>query len=111
MIDWDAVVLGPVMGVFGESVLYAPVNSAPFQITHGVFDDGFAEIDPLGSPGVLSSHPTLGIQLSEFPADFDAKEAQGDRFTVLRTGVVYIVKAGEPDSHGHALLRANVARP
>lgn len=111
MIDWNAVVLAPVMGVFGERVRYMPANGAPFDTTHSVFDDGFQEVDPLGSPGVLSSHPVLGIQLSEFPAGFDAKEAQGDIFTVLRTGVTYIVKSGEPDSHGHALLRANLAPP
>ena len=46
-----------------------------------------------------------------FPPGFDAKEAQGDRFVVLATGATYIVHSGEPDSHGHALLRANIAPP
>jgi hypothetical protein len=109
VIDWNAVVLGPVMGVFGQQVLYQPANGTPFTIFHGVFDNGFVEVDPIGSPGVLSAKPVLGIQLSEFPAGFDAKEAQGDFFTMLSTGVTYIVKGGEADSHGHALLRANVA--
>lgn len=111
MIDWNAIVLAPVMGVFGEQVLYQPAVGTPFGINHAVFDDGFTEVDPLGSPGVLSAKPVLGVKLSEFPFGFDAKEAQGDRFTVARTGVTYIVRSGEPDSHGHALLRANVAPP
>jgi hypothetical protein len=111
VIDWSAVVLAPVMGVFGEQVVYMPAAGAPFTIQHGVFDDGFVAIDPFGPPAVLSSHPVLGILLSEFPTGFDAKEAQGDRFTVVATGKTYVVKDGEPDSHGHALLRANLAPP
>ena len=105
MIDWNAVLLAPVMGVFGEAVSYTPLTGASFAIT-GVFDDGFLEVDPIGAPGVLSSKPRLGIRLAQFPAGFDAKEAQGDLFTVLRTGVTYVVKAGRADSHGHALLEA-----
>jgi hypothetical protein len=111
MIDWSAVVLAPVMAVFGEEVRYMPAAGAPFTIKHGVFDAGFAPVDPFSAPAVLSSHPVLGILLSEFPPGFDAKEAQGDRFTVMASGITYIVKAGEPDSHGHALLRANLAPP
>lgn len=103
--------LAPVMGVFGQPVRYIPAAGAPFEIQRGVFDDGFASVDPFGPPAVLSSHPVLGIDLAEFPAGFDAKEAQGDRFVVLATGVAYIVKAGEPDGHGHAILRANLAPP
>lgn len=106
-VDWDALVIGPVMGVFGEPVVYSRLVGLPLSIT-GVFDDGFTEVDPVSRPGLMSSKPTLGIRLEQFPPDFDAKEAQGDWFTVVRTGKTYVVNDGEPDSHGHALLHANL---
>ena len=58
--------------------------------------------------GVTTSNPRLGIQLSQFPAGFDPKLAQGDRFTVKRTGRTYVVKLGMPDGQGGARLDANL---
>jgi hypothetical protein len=46
----------------------------------------------------------LGVRLSQFPAGYDPRNAQGDTFVVR--GVTYVVKDGRPDSHGGAHLEA-----
>ena len=107
MIDWNALVLGPTMGVFGEPVTYN-IGLQSYALT-AVFDEAFTSVDALSDPGVMSVHPVLGVRLSELPAGYDPENAQGDRFTVGRTGITYVVKSGRPDSHGHARLDANLA--
>ncbi len=125
MIDWDSIVIGPTVGVFGEPVLYQPMISAgplgpldsripgadPFQIT-GVFDSEYLELQPLaigdmiGMPShITSARPVLGIQLSQFTTP----PAQGDQLTVIATGRVYVVQEVQPDGHGGAKLPLNEA--
>jgi hypothetical protein len=114
VIDWGAVVMGPVVGVFGELITYTPAadspiyTGAPFSIT-GIFDEGYSPSDPLADPSVSTAQPRLGVQLSQMPAGFISELAQGDTFTVVRTGRRYIVKLGMDDSHGAARLDANLA--
>lgn len=105
MIDWDAVVLKPVIGTLGEPATYRPATGAAFAITV-VFDSGFTGVDA-GGLVVTSTSPRVGVRLAEFPASFDAERAQGDRLTITRTGVNYVVKEGRPDSHGGARLDLN----
>jgi hypothetical protein len=108
MVDWDVLVLGPLNGVYGEPVTYTPVAGAPFDIS-GVFDEAYAAVDLGAEPSVISARPVLGVRLSECPSGYDPENAQGDHFTVQRTGVTYVVKAGKTDGHGHARLEANLA--
>jgi hypothetical protein len=114
VIDFDALVLGPAMATFGEAVWYVPGPRSPiytgagFEIT-GVYDHAYVEAGELGSPGVNTTRPVLGVQLSQFPAGFDPENAQKDTFTVLRTGETFVVKSGKKDSHGGARLDANAA--
>lgn len=111
-IDWDALVGRPLVGVFGVPVLYQPAAGSPiaaggaFQID-GVFDKAYTPVDTGADPSAISTRPVLGVQLSQFPVGFDPERAQGDRFTIIATGLTYIVKAGKPDSHGAARLEAN----
>ena len=115
MIDWDAAVIGPTNSVFGEPILYWPsivsaIYSAGVALPiNGVFDEGYTPVTLVEDPAVSSTHPVLGVQLSQLPAAFDPINAQEDRFTVVRTGLTYIVKAGKPDGHGWARLDANLA--
>ena len=37
-IDWDGLVLGPVMGAFGEKIVYTPRGGVPIVISDAVFD-------------------------------------------------------------------------
>lgn len=113
MIDWGAVVLTPVMGVFGEPAMYTPSPRSPvfagaaFQI-NVVFDNAYVEIGEVSGPGAMSRRPVFGVRLAEFPAGFDPEEAQGDMITMPGTGRVYVVKSGRPDSHGGARLDCNL---
>ena len=109
MIDWDALVLTPVMGVFSQAVDYSIAGGATLALRYGVFDDAYVSVDALSDRGVTSTMPTLGVRLAEFPAGFNPENAQGDTFTVRATGRVYVVKTGRPDSHGHARFEANLA--
>jgi hypothetical protein len=108
VIDWNALVVGPVMGVFAQPVTYVPAGGAPISIT-AVFDEAFQEVTLPGDASVLSTGPMLGVQLSQMPAGFDPEASQGDQFTVLATGATYVVRQGQPDGHGWALLLANEA--
>jgi len=96
------------MGVFAEPVQYTPAVGAPFTI-NGVFDEGSQPLTVVDPQAVNAVLPRLGIRLSEFPSGYDPRDAQDDRFTVIRTGVTYVVRDGRPDSHGWAMLEAHRA--
>lgn len=108
MIDWNSLVLAPVASTFGQDVDYTPAGGPAVRIT-AVFAEPYIQVDPLGSPGVASTQPRLGVQLSQMPAGWDALNAQGDTFTVVATGKNYTVSSGQPDSKGWAHLLANDA--
>lgn len=107
-IDWDAAVVGPTVAVFGEPVTYTPASGAPYTIA-GVFDNAYRSIDELTGELVplVAAVPVLGARLSAFALP----PVQGDRLTVQRTGIVYIVQKQVPDSHGHVLLKLNRITP
>jgi hypothetical protein len=101
MINWDAVVIGPLMGVFGEPVIYTPFGGAAFQIT-GVFDDAYLAVVVLddGTAGLTELSAVIGVQLSQFAVP----PAQNGRLVVKRTGAKFIVREVRNDSHGWAKL-------
>ncbi|WP_299104708.1 hypothetical protein [uncultured Bradyrhizobium sp.] len=109
-IDWDAVILGPVMGVFGEGVAvdrtswptYTPRGLAPFQLADAVFDRAYADItiDGEGSE-VTTRKPCLGVRTSLF---LQREPLQDDRVFVPSVPGTFIVKDVRPDGHGHAKL-------
>jgi len=108
-IDWDKMVLGPVIGKLGEAVTYAPSAGQVFPIT-GIFDEAYREIDVPSGINVTSTCPVLGIRFADFPAY--APPQQNDELTVIRTGVTYVVREVRPDGHGGAKLMLNfVADP
>lgn len=106
MIDWNGLVLGPLMDVFGEPVTYTPAGGSPLSIT-AIFDEAYTPVQLVADPEVNAVMPVLGVQLSQFPAGFDPRNAQGDTF--IARGKSYVVKNGKPDSHGGARLEANRA--
>lgn len=103
MIDWDSVVIGPIVGVFGEPVRYMPATTAPFDID-GNFDAAYIEVDRESGMGITTARPLLGVQLSQFPT----APLQGDRLTIVRTGETYSVNDVRDDSHGWANLILNL---
>lgn len=118
-IDWDSLVLAPLIGVFGEPndavsgdlrPVYTPAGGSPFPVD-GVFDDGFTQKVLLedGAPGFVTSDPVLGVRVAEFAAQSPpVTPAQNDQVLIPRTGATYIVNTAQPDSHGWILLQLNL---
>lgn len=121
-VDWNALVIGPTIGIFGDRVHYVARNG-DFEIT-GVFDEQYLGLNPalgrggpdtggfvLGDPGAITSAmPVLGVQLSQFRYP----PAQGDVLRVLsgiHIGASFEVREIQRDGHGHALLTLNSYEP
>ncbi|WP_428492159.1 head-tail joining protein [Rhodopila sp.] len=110
-VDFDALVIGPCIAVFGEAVMY--YGEAIFPIT-GVFDEAYLELTPLGVGGmsdgnfgaVSTEKPVLGVQLSQFPVQHQPE--QDDTLVVVRTNATYRVKEVRVDGHGGAKLLLNL---
>lgn len=116
MIDWDATVLAPLHAVFAEPVAdgsvpadvqYVRAVGGPVSGVTGVFTEAGVPIDGAADPAVNALAPTLGVRLSQFPADYDPRNARGDTFVVR--GITYRVRVGVPDSFGSATLEATRA--
>lgn len=103
-IDFDSLVLGPLAGIFGQSVTYTVPNTPSFTML-GVFDRAYVEVnfDDQGAP-VSTTRPVLGVQTSAFPAGL--APAQGDTVTIGADS--FEVVDTQPDSHGHVLLMLRV---
>ena len=109
MIDWDALLLSPLMDVFGEGVpsdpstwpTYIPTSGPSFQLRGAVFDSEYIEVTT-GGEGFenTSQHPVLGVRLSLFPSP----PVQDDKVTIPSVGATYRVREVQPDGHGHAKL-------
>lgn len=101
MIDWDSVVIGPLMGVFAEPVTYLPLAGGSLSVT-GVFDDAYQKevMFEDATTGVTEVSASIGVQLSQFASP----PVQNDRLTLVRTGTTYIVKQVRVDSRGAARL-------
>jgi hypothetical protein len=115
-IDWDALVLTPVMAVFGEGdpadpstlPLYTPVGRAPFRLASAVFDREYLDVTLFddGSQNT-TSRPVLGVRL----ALFEVPPVQNDLVLIPSVGITYIVKEVRPDGHGAAKLMLNATAP
>jgi hypothetical protein len=103
VIDWDSLVLGPLQAAFGEPVAYTIADGPTIAIS-GIFDEGARPVRAVTEPDINEVSPVLGVRLSQFPAGYDPRNAQGDTFVVR--GITYVVKDGRPDSHGAAHLEA-----
>lgn len=107
-INWDADVIGPLMGVFGEPVIYTPFGGTAFQIT-GVFDDAYLKevMFEDGTMGTNTVSAVLGVQLAQFPTP----PAQNGSLTVISNGATYLVREVRPDSRGGAKLMLSKVSP
>ncbi|MCP1290930.1 hypothetical protein NK214_12090 [Chromobacterium sp. S0633] len=102
-IDWEKMVIGPAMKVFGEPVAYVPAIGQPFTI-YGVFDEAYHSVDGLGDTVHTSTTmPVLGVRAADFPQP----PQQIDQLTIQRTGITYAVADVHPDGHGHIKLLLN----
>ncbi len=109
-IDWDAAVLGPVMGVFGEGVTYRPLSGAAYALTDAVFDNAYSVAFDQGDglPPLNSTGPALGVRRAAMAAD----PVKGDQVDMPvgpehPVATAYLVGDVRPDGHGHFLLLLN----
>lgn len=110
MMDWDRLVIGPCMKVFGEKLKpsYQRMNGAvpvgaPFDV-EGVFDDAYTALvinGDAGDPEIATQDPVMGVRLANFGA---TPPKQGDKVTVPRVAKPYLVMSYEPDGKGWAFL-------
>ncbi|KWR88771.1 head-tail joining protein [Cupriavidus sp. IDO] len=108
-ISWDKMVLGPLMGVFGEAVTYMPAAGGSYAIS-GVFDDAYLKevMFEDASQGVTEVSAVLGVQLSQFTAT----PVQNDQLSVASVNTTYVVREVRPDSRGGAkLMLSRVSSP
>lgn len=105
--DWDGLVIGPCMDAFGQPVDYTPAGGQTVRIS-GVFFDGFLSVEAGAQPGVTSTSPHLGVQVSQMPTGWDPLNAEGDAFVIVGSGKAYRVREGRPDGRGGARLDANL---
>jgi hypothetical protein len=109
-IDWDRLVLAPVMGLFGEGQasdqstwpIYTPSELEPFALADAVFDAEYEQVDinPQDMSTSTSRRPVLGVRVALFPRT----PAQGDTAFIPSMGKTYVVRDVQPDGHGHAKL-------
>lgn len=105
MIDFDKIVLGPLMRTFGESSqpLYRFGGAgAAVELPDAVYDEAYVEVvEPENGPPITSTTPVIGVRL----ALLSQAPAQGDTVYVPRVNETYMVNNIEPDGQGWALLK------
>ncbi|OOG61445.1 hypothetical protein B0E46_15830 [Rhodanobacter sp. B04] len=107
-IDWDAMVLGPCEGVFGEPATYIPAGGSGYAIT-GVFDSAYKDVT-LIDVGVDANavQPVLGVRA----ALFTGQPMQGDQVRIPSVGKLYFIRDVRPDGHGWIkLMLADTGNP
>jgi hypothetical protein len=98
-VNWDAEVLDPTVGTFGEAATYIPAVGAAFPLI-GVFDEAYrdiASLDPLEANAVM---PVLGVRLSQMPV----MPLQNDQVRITSVNRLYYVIDVRVDGHGWAKL-------
>jgi hypothetical protein len=105
-IDWDKCLLGPVVGVFGEKVMYTPAGGVAFPIW-AVYDEANKDLSLAGGMGVNTSSPIVSGRVAEFLTP----PKQGDTLMIVRTGDVFVVSDPDLDGHGSFKLELNYIGP
>ena len=98
MLDFDALVLGPVRDVFGEAVTLTRASDGAVVSLLGVFQEAYT-VQAFGEDG-RATHttvaPNVGVRLS----DMAALPARNDVITRAKTGEQYLVVDRKPDGLG-----------
>jgi hypothetical protein len=111
-LDWDGLLLGPVMDIFGEGQAgmpatwptYIPKGGIPFQLRGAVYDEEYRRVVDLGDGTTdTSSHPVLGVRDAVF-AERGIEPGVGGLAIIPAAGRTLAVIDVQPDGHGHTLL-------
>jgi hypothetical protein len=107
MIDFDSLVMGPALAIFGRPIIVNPLKSQPsappFDAT-GIYSERPLDID-LEDDGTLSTKAlSLGVQLSQFAV----APIQGDKVTIpahmsLPAVGLCIIEAVDDDGQGGSM--------
>ncbi len=113
MIDWDALVLAPVMGVFGDAVLYRPRDGQPFTVADAVYTEAYTYIlrDSTGGE-ITTTSPALSVRQAACPVK--PKQDDGVDISTIDGRAVntrFVVKDVRDDGHGHLVLLLNIQAP
>jgi len=109
VIDWDAELLAPVMGIFGEGTasqpaslpFYTPRGLPGFPLPDAVFDSEYRAVTELAEDARGATvTPVLGVRRSLFPLP----PRQNDTVYIPSVDGTFIVTNVQPDGHGHVLL-------
>jgi hypothetical protein len=110
VIDWEAKVGAPVVGVFATATaLYIPTNDAlaPYDGVQGVFDEAYREVSLIDTDAPTSdARPVIGIN----DGQFKFPPVQDDRLVITTAkglAGTYIVKEVRADAHGITKLMLN----
>ncbi len=101
MIDFDALVLGPALAVFGRPVSIIPLKSQGSSTTYparGVYSERPVDIVTEGDGVLSSTNISLGIRLSEFATP----PVPGDK--VVIDGRTFAVDDTDDDGQGGTVL-------
>ena len=111
MIDWDALLLGPLNRVFGQQAEYTTPDGSSSWLITGVFDEAYTDVDVVNGEPVTTTHPCFG-----FPVSLMSGRVQksGKLFVPAAPGAplqdtIYIVKQVRNDGHGWCRLMLNLA--
>jgi hypothetical protein len=111
-IDFDAVVLGPVMGIFGGEITYYPASAlgrTGLTLPDAVFDEAYLVVTLDGDVEVSTVMPVLGVRTAHFSA-MAGEPARNGQVEIPGHGA-YVVRDVQPDGQGHALLMLNLIEP
>lgn len=112
MLDFDALVNGPVEQTFGGAWTYLPQGAPTALPITATFFEGYLSLEDGLPPHAQGVRPMLGLQVSQLTAagviGYDAEAAQGDLVT-HPDGRVFVVKSGQPDGTGWAKLELALA--
>ena len=103
-VDLDALVLKPIMGIFGEQMVWIAPDGAQTPFV-GVFTEAFSEAKFSAGESVSTDRPRIGLRSNQF---FRGKPSQGD--IIMRGDTAYVVSAQNDDSIGHLHLTVMLAQ-
>ncbi len=106
-VDWDALVVGPTVSIFGQIVTVYQSGLAEYHIT-GVFDE-YSQILDAQDSGVVGANvtvPVVGCRVS----DFKRTPAKGDKLKMSGNGKSYTIKNPVFDGKGGVKLELSLTR-
>lgn len=104
MVDLDCTAIAACIETFGVPVIYQPAAGGSFQII-GIFQSPFHRLvqQDDGTVGATEAAATLGVQLSQFPAN----PVQNDTLSVPSANTTFVVREVRIDGVGAAMLTLN----